>query len=100
VKLWVDAVRPAPDGYYWVVSVNEAIREIEWFETEENEPFELIDTDYDAGWWACDGGNYIHLLHWLAETGRNYPIRLHSDSSICAALMRAIIERNGWKEIR
>ena len=28
MKLWIDDVRPAPKGYYWVRSVNEAKRVI------------------------------------------------------------------------
>ena len=61
---------------------------------------ELIDIDHDAGEFASDGGDYIKLLDWLEETGRNYPIRIHSMNVVGVANMRAIIERNGWKEIR
>ena len=45
------------------------------------------------------GGDYIKLLDWLEETGRNYPIRIHSMNSVGRENMRAIIRRNGWKEI-
>lgn len=61
---------------------------------------ELIDIDHDAGDFAVDGGDYIKLLDWLEETGRNYPIRIHSMNPVGVANMRAIIERNGWKEIK
>ena len=37
---------------------------------------------------------------WLEETGRNYPIRIHSANPVGVQNMRRIIERNGWKEIR
>ena len=101
MKLWIDDVRPAPKGYYWVWSVNEAKLEIEWFETEEDEPFELIDIDYDAGDFAITGGgDYIKLLDWLEETGRNYPIHIHSQNVVGVENMRRIIKRNGWKEIK
>jgi hypothetical protein len=63
-------------------------------------PFELIDMDHDAGDYAQFGGDYIKLLDWLEETGRNYPIRIHSMNPVGVANMRAIIEKNGWKEIR
>lgn len=33
------------------------------------------------------------------ETSRNYPIRIHSMNPVGVANMRAIIEKNGWKEI-
>jgi hypothetical protein len=60
---------------------------------------EFIDIDHDAGDYASDGGDYIRLLDWLEETGRNYPIHIHSMNPVGAANMRAIIERNNWKEI-
>ena len=60
---------------------------------------ELIDIDYDAGDYAKDGGDYIRLLDWLEETGRNYPIRIHSMNPVGVQNMRAIIQRNGWTEI-
>ena len=138
MKLWIDDVRPAPEGYKWVKSVIEAKIAIEnannnvngaeetirSFECnydkltdyskerynrytypemkkriEENE-IELIDIDHDAGDYAIFGGDYIRLLDWLEETGRNYPIRIHSMNPVGVANMRAIIQKNGWKEIR
>ena len=30
MKLWIDDVRPAPEGYIWCKSVNEAKRAIEF----------------------------------------------------------------------
>ena len=61
---------------------------------------ELIDIDHDAGDYAYDGGDYIKLLDWLEETGRNYPIRIHSMNPVGVENMRRIIERNGWKEVK
>jgi hypothetical protein len=60
---------------------------------------EIIDIDHDAGDYANDGGDYIKLLDWLEETGRNYPIRIHSMNVVGRENMRAIIRRNGWKEV-
>ena len=59
----------------------------------------LIDLDYDAGDYARDGGDYINLLNWLEETGRNYPIHIHSANPVGIANMLRIIKRNGWEEI-
>lgn len=102
MKLWIDDVRPAPEGYTWWKSVNEAKSTIMFAEI--NFPLidriELIDIDHDAGDYAWDGGDYIKLLDWLEETGRNYPIRIHSMNSVGRENMRAIIQRNGWKEIK
>ena len=128
MKLWIDDVRPAPEGYLWCKSVEEAKRRIVALETARDKALqiaeanlkkrhdivayqgalriaghrniELIDTDHDAGDYAFDGGDYIRLLGWLEETGRNYPIRIHSANVVGVQNMRRIIERNGWKEIR
>lgn len=66
---------------------------------DENVEIELIDTDHDAGDYAQYGGDYIKFLDWLEETGRNYPIRIHSMNSVGVENMRRIIKRNGWKEV-
>ena len=99
MKLWIDDVRPAPDNdYLWAVSVNHAIEIIKASERF-SQTIELIDIDHDAGDYANDGGDYIKLLDWLEETGRNYPIRIHSMNPVGRENMRAIIRRNGWKEV-
>ena len=97
MKLWIDDVRPAPQGYIWAKSVKQAKLDI--LDREELAPFEMLDLDHDAGDYAKDGGDYIRLLDWLEETGRNYPIRIHSQNPVGVQNMRAIIRRNGWKEI-
>ena len=105
MKLWVDDVRPAPEGYVWCKSVNTAISYIAYYgarvDWDNNiiDEIELIDIDHDAGSYFYDGGDYIKLLDWLEETGRNYPIRIHSQNPVGVANMRRIIERNGWKEV-
>ena len=115
MKLWIDDVRPAPKGYKWCKSVNEAKEWIITFERRVNRlkeltaaktqskiviPVgELIDIDHDAGDYAYDGGDYIKLLDWLEETGRNYPIHIHSMNPVGIENMRRIIQRNGWVEV-
>lgn len=98
MKLWIDDVRPAPDGYVWCLSVGQAKQVIRSNEIR-HEPIELIDIDHDAGDYAFDGGDYIKLLDWLEETGRNCPIRIHSMNPVGVQNMRAIIQKNGWIEI-
>ena len=111
MKLWIDDVRQAPEGYELCNSVNDAIAMIEYIEILKRnaiehdfgwaieEDIELIDIDHDAGDYAWDGGDYIKLLDWLEETGRNYPIRIHSMNPVGRENMRAIIRRNGWTEV-
>lgn len=114
MKFWIDDVRPAPEGYIWCHSVFRAIKEIEAVEKLKRDPesqwhnfddiinweIELIDIDHDAGEYAQYGGDYIRLLDWLEETGRNYPIRIHSMNPVGVANMRAIIQRNSWEEVK
>ena len=103
MKLWIDDVRPAPDGYVWCFSVDAAKAWIK--HAEENvmrfgtPGIELIDADHDLGDYAKYGGDGVKLLDWLEETGRNYPIRIHSANVVGVQNMRRIIQRNGWKEI-
>lgn len=130
MKIWVDDVRHAPEGYIWCQSVNETISLIEDSEKDveyclklletpyshhkcrqkryeelmqeqiDFSSIELIDLDHDAGDYAFDGGDYINVLNWLEETGRSYPIRIHSMNPVGVENMRRIIERNGWREVR
>lgn len=106
MKLWVDDIRPAPNGYIWAKSVNEARWRIESAEDvvaifpDDKLAVELIDVDHDAGDYVLNGGDYIKLLDWLEETGRNYPIRIHSMNPVGRENMRRIIQRNGWTEVR
>lgn len=106
MKLWIDDIRPAPEGYICAKSVNEAKWKIESAEDvaaifPTNKPIiELIDIDHDAGDYVLKGGDYIKLLDWLEETGRNYPIKIHSMNPVGRENMRRIIQRNGWTEVR
>ena len=99
MKLWIDDVRVAPEGYAWCKSVNETISVIEDLENK-NIEIELIHLDHDAGDYAYDGGDYIKILDWLEFTGRKYPIGIHSMNVVGVANMRRIIQKNGWIEIR
>lgn len=98
MRLFVDDIRPAPDGYIWALSVTSAKNDILRYERM-GEPLELIDIDHDAGEYFQYGGDYIKLLDWLEETGRNYPIHIHSANPVGIANMRRIIKRNSWEEI-
>ena len=102
--MWLDDVRPAPEGYVWARSVNEAeyyivLCEDSWHGALTGKP-EILDLDHDLGDYASDGGDGVRLLDWLEETGRNYPIRIHSANAVGVANMRRIIQKNGWIEVR
>lgn len=127
MKLWVDDVRSAPEGYVWCHSVKDAQCVImnaedtmKWANNqahtlEQADRFEIvqrigrlvkesiiepIDIDHDAGDYVSWSGDYIKLLDWLEETGRNYPIHIHSMNPVGVENMRRIIKRNDWKEIK
>ena len=95
MKLWIDDVRPAPKGYIWCKSVNQAKQVIRAQELI-HEPIEILNIDHDAGDYAFDGGDYIKLLDWLEEIDRNYPIRIHSMNVVGRMNMEAICRKNGW----
>ncbi len=106
MKIWLDDLRPAPSGYFWCKSVNQAIKEIEIHELmvkksghPEYYNVELIDCDHDLGDFAVDGGDGIKLLDWLEATGRNYPIRIHTMNPVGRENMQTVIRHNNWKEI-
>ena len=105
MKLWIDDVRTPPEGYVWAKSVLKAQWYIMNYEAtyrataDKKYKIALIDIDHDAGDYASEGGDYIKLLDWLEETGRNYPIRIHSQNIVGVQNMRRIIQKNGWKEV-
>ena len=107
VVLWVDDLRDPPnrpgEKYLIARSVNEAKALLELTEQDGwADPIDYIDIDHDAGVYAVAGGDYINLLNYLeARDGRiYYPIRIHSFNPVGVVNMRAIIEHNGWEEIR
>lgn len=101
MKLWVDDIRVCPDRfeYFWATTVNQA-KQIIMDEEQVDNPLELLDLDHDAGDYEFGGGDYIRILDWLEETGRNCPIRIHSANAVGRENMRRIIERNGWTEVK
>ena len=114
MKLWIDDVRPAPEGYVWCKSVEEAktaisrsvfklAKSIESGNPDWTLKIELIDLDHDAGDYASDGGDYIRLLDWFewlcSGEGTDTEFRIHSMNPVGVTNMRAIIERNNWKEV-
>ena len=113
MKLWIDDVRPAPEGYVWARSTNDAIIIIKTLSSfldtvcyRVNEPetlanmwFDVIDIDHDAGDYVEQGGDFIKVLDYMEEHHLKAPIRIHSANAVGVANMRRIIERNGWKEV-
>lgn len=102
MKIWVDDLRPAPDGYIWCQSTNQALRLI----VPNISEVEVVDLDHDMG--GNFGGDAIGILQELERKSHRSEefkssvekivFRLHSANPVGVQNMRAIIEKNGWKE--
>ena len=102
MKLWIDDVRPAPEGYIWSKSVNQAKTAIKTYELNYYDYGVLIDIDHDAGAEVTDGGDYIKLLDWLEANNivnEKFTFHIHSMNPVGIQNMRAIIQKNGWREV-
>ena len=99
LKIWVDDVRPAPEGYVWLKSVNEVKKYLADPHILCHYEISLIDLDHDAGDYAKDGGDYIRILDYLEMVGYSGDLRLHSMNAVGVQNMRNIIQKNGWREI-
>ena len=119
MKIFMDDERETPNGYSRVYDIAAATRLIRMIEDERDTAWlnylggyftreqldwwleysfiEEISCDNDLGPGEAEG---YKLLDWLEATGRNYPIRIHTSNPAARERMRAIIERNGWTEIR
>jgi hypothetical protein len=89
MKLWLDDIRPCPDGYMHARSVNEAINLLEAHDCE------CASLDHDLGDYAEDGGDGFKLVLWMAEHGRwpSQGIRVHSANAPGMRRMLADIDR-------
>ena len=96
-RIWVDDVRTAPDGYIWCTTVDQVLTLLR--DPDMCDKIELLDLDHDAGSYVEFGGDYIKILDFIEETGREYPIRIHSMNPVGVENMRRIIQRNGWTEV-
>lgn len=104
MKLWIDDVRQPPsDEWIWVQSVAQAIPAICMYERNMHDDTITIDLDHDAGDYAKYGGDYIKILDWLEREGivdTGYFFHIHSMNPVGVQNMRAIIQYNGWREIK
>ncbi len=92
MKIWVDDLRPVPEGYEWARSVNQAISLVEKAEVA-GEEIELLDLDHDLGDYYFDGGDAIKLLDWLAQRDTFYPVRIHTANPVGRENMQRMIAR-------
>lgn len=91
MKIWLDDVRVAPDGYVWCKSVNQCKNLILDAEAR-GETIEILDCDHDLGEYFPDGGDGISLIDWLIERDTLYPIVLHTANPVGRANMQRTID--------
>lgn len=96
-KIWVDDIRPAPEGYIHIKSVDSFINFVEQVGVNN---IEVVDLDHDAGDFQKDGGDYIKILDWLEFLGaEDLKVRIHSANPVGRANMQRIIKKNSWTEV-
>lgn len=96
MKLWIDNIEHAPDGYIQVKTVEEAKSAIHFYERNMTDDTIILDLGYDSD------QDYIKILDWLEEKGivdTGYFFRFHSQNSIGVENMRRIIQKNNWIEV-
>lgn len=92
MKIWLDDIRRAPEGYVQCKSVNEAIVIIE----ENKNNIEVIDLDHDLGDFAKDGGDAICLMDYLVVNELFYILNFHTANPVGLANMKRMYNRY-WK---
>ena len=93
MKLWIDDIRPAPDGFIWCKSVNQAKAAITAYEHQYSCDNILIDLDND-------GEDYCRILDWLEEENivdTGYFFKIHSQNPVGVMRMKDIIQHNCWR---
>ena len=88
MKLWLDDLRPPPEGWAWARTVEEAIPHLRSGEVSE------ASLDHDLGEGVEEGHR---LVLWMAEHGiwPTQAISVHSSNPPGAEMMAAVIERYG-----
>lgn len=105
-KLWLDDCRPKPNdelGVMWLsyTTVEAMIEDLKhyfnWHPIVDT--IELISLDNDLGEGNTEG---YKVLDWLESLLISVPfgIHIHTSNPVARERMRAIIERNGWTEVR
>ena len=93
MKLWIDDIRPAPDGFIWCKSVNQTKAAITAYEHQYSCDNILIDLDNNAA-------DYLKILDWLEEKNivdTGYFFKIHSKNPVGIMKMEDIIRHNGWR---
>lgn len=91
VRLWVDDVRPSPEGWMWVKSVDDALRVLQTSTVVE------ASLDHDLGDYAIHGGDGYRIVDWMAENNI-WPaegVHVHSANPVGRERIQGVVERYG-----
>lgn len=104
IKLWIDDIREAPNGYIWLKSVNEAKKFIlDHVDSYGNLHIDEFNMDHDAGDFYLQGGDYSKILDYLegCQRLRHWTIcatfKFHSMNPVGVQNMKTICRVAGWK---
>lgn len=97
-RIWLDDVRPAPEGWDWYLTAEAMIDDMRRL-INHGAKIEMISLDNDLGEGCMEG---YKVLDWLESLQIFVPfgIHIHTSNPVARERMRAVIQRNGWKEIR
>lgn len=90
-NMWLDDVRPAPDGWVQVRSVQEAIALLQTGDVRR------ASLDHDLGDYSQFGGDGYRVVDWMAENGVWPPdgVQVHSANPVGRARIQGVIDRYG-----
>ncbi len=87
MDVWMDDLRPAPEGWTWVKTVEETISLLQAGEVE------ALSLDNDLGDDELEG---YHVVDWLSENGK-WPelLCVHTNNAVRGRYMRDVITATG-----
>lgn len=93
-KLYLDDLRPTPEGWTRAQSVNEAIKIVECFIW-----WDAVSLDHDLGDYADDGGDAIKFVDWMIENQR-FPdaVYIHTSNPVGRDNMKRALIRHGYQD--
>ena len=104
MKLWIDNYCPAPEGYVWCKTTNEAktvltcVQQMQNIEITENLPVvEIVDIGDYVGECHYYGGHFIEVLKFIEKNRWNFPVHLHGKENMEIEKMFEVVRRNGWQ---
>lgn len=100
MKIWVDDLRPMPEGYdKHCKSLNET-KETIWYCERFKIPIDLIDLDHDLGDYVTEGGDAIRLMDYLLERQTFYPLFFHTANPVGLQNMQRMYSRHWLGKIK